>query len=82
MLRREKHENRQEMVTFVFVLVDGRGRTLDKDYFKCGEMRTVSSLGIMTGGRNNPPKIHTQMNREANRQTLLAPQSAITDPMT
>lgn len=58
-MRREKQENRQEMVTLVCVLVDGRGRTLDKDYFKWGDMRTVSSLGIVTGGRNNPPKIHT-----------------------
>lgn len=47
-------------------------------------MRTASSLGIVTGGRNNLPKIptHTQMDREANSQTVLALQPAITDPMT
>lgn len=44
----------------MFVLVGGRGKTLDKDYFKKrGGMRTVSSLCIVTGGRNNLPKIHT-----------------------
>lgn len=58
-MRRGKHLNKQEMILSVFVLVDGRWKIMDKDYYKKGWHEDSVSLGIVTGGRNNLPKMHT-----------------------
>lgn len=43
---------------------------VDKDYFKWGDMRTATSLDIVTGDRDNLPKIHTNKWTEKQRAKL------------